>query len=94
MGLRFEWDERKASLNLKKHGIAFDEAKTVFRDPFLWTFPDDAHSVNEERYISIGRSTKGRTLVVIHVIRDTVIRMISCRKATNYERSVYEERHI
>ena len=94
MGLQFEWDEGKASTNLKKHRVSFNEATTVFRDPLLWTFPDDAHSENEERYVSIGCSSKGRTLVVIHTDRDAVIRIISCRNATSYERRAYEERQF
>lgn len=94
MSLRFEWNDGKASANLKKHGISFNEAKTIFRDPLLITFPDQTHSVDEERFISIGCSTKGRTLVVIHTNHEMIIRIISCRKATNYERKAYEERHI
>lgn len=94
MGLRFEWDDKKASTNFKKHGVSFDEAQTVFRDPLLLTFPDLTHSVNEERYVNIGCSAKGRTLIVVHTEREAVIRIISCRKATNDERRVYEERQL
>ena len=90
MGLAFEWDEEKARANLKNHQVGFEEAKTVFNDPFLWTFPDLGHSDVEERCVSIGRSSKRRTLVVIHTEREGRIRLISSRKATSHERRAYE----
>lgn len=93
--LIFEWDTHKAQVNLKKHGISFEEAKTVFGDPLLLTYPDDLHSENEERYISIGRSGPGRTLLVVHTEQESgqehLIRIISSRKATNLERKDYED---
>jgi len=58
MELTFEWDEEKAKANLRKHKVSFEEAKIVFNDPFLWTFPDPEHFESEERYIHIGRSLK------------------------------------
>lgn len=91
MNLIFEWGENKARTNLKDHKISFDEAKTVFNDPFLVTFPDPEHSDEEQRYINLGCSTKGRVLVVIHTERGENIRLISCRKATKSERRDYEE---
>lgn len=91
MKLIFEWDERKAQANLRKHKISFEEAKTVFDDPFLLTFPDRKHSESEERYINIGTSQKGRILIVIHTEQEQNMRLISCRKATRNERRVYEE---
>ena len=91
MGLAFEWDEEKARANLKNHKVGFAEAKTIFSDPFLWTFPDLGHSNTEERCVSIGRSSAGRTLVVIHTERGGRIRLISCRKATSHERRAYEQ---
>jgi len=91
MQLKFQWDESKARANLGKHKITFDEAKTVFDDPFLWTFPDPEHSETEQRYLSIGYSAKGRVLVVSHTDRAGNIRIISCRKATTTERRAYEE---
>ena len=78
----FEWDEEKAKENLKKHKVSFEEAKTVFGDPFLMTFPDPEHSESEQRYLNIGSSSKGRVLIVIHTERHRNIRIISCRKAT------------
>jgi len=75
---------------LQDHKVSFEEAKTVFNDPLLWTFPDVGHSDKEERLISIGASSVGRTLVVCHTERGGKIRLISCRKATARERRAYE----
>ena len=86
----FEWDEHKANLNLRKHKVSFEEATTVFDDPYLMTFPDEEHSDNEQRFIDIGNSAKERVLVVIHTEREEIIRIISGRKATMTERGVYE----
>ena len=95
MELIFEWDARKAGSNKNKHGVSFEEAKSLFFDPFLITFPDEGHSDFEERYISIGYSIRGRVLLVVHTEREIdnelVIRIISCRPATSSERRVYEE---
>ncbi len=91
MGLTFEWDEAKATTNLGKHKVSFEEAKTVFDDPFLMTFPDREHSSGEQRYLDIGSSSKRRILVVIHTEREANIRIISCRKATASERRAYEQ---
>ncbi len=87
----FEWDENKARANRQKHKIGFDEAATAFIDPFSVTIPDPDHSESEHRFISIGVSEKGRLLVVVYTERESGIRIISCRKATLTERSVYEE---
>lgn len=94
MDVSFEWDEDKAKANQRKHGINFAEAITVFDDPILWTFPDVEHSEAEDRYISIGTSFRGTVLVVVHLDRNANIRIISCRKATAYERSAYEEQDL
>jgi len=91
MKLTFEWDEVKAKENFKKHGVSFEEGKTIFNDPFLFTFPDIEHSVDEERYINIGLSASGRILIVTHTERHEKIRIVSCRKATARERRFYEE---
>jgi uncharacterized protein len=93
----FEWDENKARANLEKHKISFDEAHTIFLDPFLITFADELHSDNEERFISIGLSENNRVLLAVHLEREEqdeviVIRIISCRKATTAERKRYEEK--
>ena len=87
----FEWDEKKAKQNLKKHKVSFEEASTIFNDPFSITIPDPDHSIQEERYIDIGISEKGRILIVCYTERGTNIRIISCRKATPMERREYEE---
>jgi hypothetical protein len=87
----FEWDKDKATANLKKHKISFDEAKTIFDDQFSITINDPAHSFEERRYVDIGISSKGNILVVSYTERGTRIRIISCRKATKSERKVYEE---
>lgn len=87
----FEWDEEKAKANLTSHKVSFDEGTTVFSDPFSITIPDPDHSTDEERYIDIGTSDKGRVLVVSYTERGTNIRIISCRKATSTERRRYEE---
>jgi uncharacterized DUF497 family protein len=77
MQLRFEWHEDKAQNNLKKHGISFEEAKTVFNDPLSITIPDTQHSDNEERYIDMGRSSQGQLLVVVYTERQANIRILS-----------------
>jgi len=92
----FEWDARKARTNLEKHKVSFDEAQTIFIDPLLVTFPDELHSETEERFISIGVSTRERVLLVVHTEREEIgeriiIRIISCRKATTSERIIYEK---
>lgn len=92
----FEWDETKARVNLEKHKISFDEASTIFIDPFLITFVDDFHSDKEERFISVGLSERHRVLLAVHTEREDksetiVIRIISCRKATQSERKRYEK---
>ncbi|MBI5591535.1 MAG: BrnT family toxin [Deltaproteobacteria bacterium] len=91
MKFTFEWDEVKAKENLKKHGVSFEEGRTIFNDSFLFTFPDVEHSVKEARYINIGLSANGRILIVIHTERQEKIRIVSCRKATARERRFYEE---
>ena len=91
MELTFEWDEEKDRSNRSKHGISFDEAKTVFNDPLSITIVDEAHSEEEDRYIDIGSSAQGRVIVVSYTVRGPNIRIISCRKATKSERLTYEQ---
>lgn len=88
--MRFEWDPQKANQNLKKHGIAFDEAVTVFYDSLSATFDDPDHSGNERRYITIGSSSQGRLLLVAHAEREKSVRIISARPATAHERKRHE----
>ncbi len=91
MGILFEWDFKKAKQNIQKHGINFDEASTVFRDPMSRTIDDPLHSEDEERFVLIGQSITGRLLVVVHTERGEHIRIISARMATNKEKFQYEE---
>lgn len=88
--LLFEWDPEKANLNLKKHGVSFDEAVTVFYDPLSASFDDPDHSEDEYRLITVGLSTRGRLLVVGHTERSTAVRIINARKATTHERKRHE----
>ena len=94
MGLEFQWDTRKATENLRKHSISFQEAMTVFSDFLSLTIPDPLHSKMEERLVTIGHSEKQRLLVVVYTERGDVIRIISARKATSYERRTYESSQI
>ena len=89
--MNFEWDPRKAAENLRRHGVAFDEAATVFGDPFAVTFPDPDHSGTEERLITFGLSLQNRLLVVSHTSRRPRIRIISARLMARRERKIYEE---
>ena len=91
MTQRFEWDALKAVSNLRKHGVAFEEAASVFSDPLAYTFGDPDHSIGEQRMLTFGSSQSGRVLVVAHVERGRAIRIISARKATRYERGIYEQ---
>jgi len=90
MDLTFEWDEDKARQNEQKHGVSFAEATTVFGDPFAVTVFDPDHSGDEDRWLDIGMSSKGRTLVVWYTERYETIRIIGSRKATSKERVAYE----
>ena len=89
--MRFEWDDRKAAANLKKHGVSFEEASTVFQDPLSATGADPDHSLGEQRWVTFGVSDVGRLLVVAHADRNDSIRLISARPATKAERGIYEK---
>ena len=86
----FEWNPEKAEINLKKHGVSFGEAETVFSDPLSLTVPDPLHSGEENRFIITGSSDKQRQLVVVHTDRSDKIRIISARLAKPGERRKYE----
>jgi uncharacterized DUF497 family protein len=92
--LRFEWDARKSTANLRKHGVAFGEAETAFLDDHGAILPDPEHSDDEERFLLLGMSAALRVLVVVHCLRErgNVIRLISARKATRSERAQYDAR--
>jgi uncharacterized DUF497 family protein len=83
------WDPKKAEENLRKHGVAFEEAETVFRDPLLVTIYDEEHSDGEDRMVSIGESTRRRTLVVWFTPRDGIPHLIGAREAKRKERRRY-----
>ncbi len=87
----FEWDPAKATRNEAKHGVSFEEAKTVFDDPMFVTVLDDEHSVDEERYITIGLSRRGRLLMVAHTDQEGLVRIISAREATKSEERFYDD---
>ena len=89
--MEFEWDGKKAKANLRKHGVSFEEASTVFRDPLSATARDPDHSIGEDRFVTFGYSSRGRLLVVSHAERGDKIRMISARLAKKGEREIYEE---
>ena len=89
--LRFEWDYAKDKINQKKHGVSFEEAKTVFYDDNAIQFWDDYHSNGEELFLLLGQSSKMRILLIVHCFReqDSIIRIISALKATKKESQEY-----
>ena len=89
--MKFEWDSKKAALNLAKHGVSFDEAITAFDDPLYIDFFDPEHSEEEHRYIRVGCSEQHRILAVLYTERSDVTRLISARVATKRELQAYEE---
>jgi uncharacterized DUF497 family protein len=90
--LVFDWDQRKSAHNKKKHGVSFEEARTVFLDPSARMIADPDHSAEEDRFVMLGISEALRLLVVCHCYRskDSVIRIISARKATRREAAAYK----
>ena len=90
--MKFQWDPNKAAVNLRKHGISFEEAVTVFKDPLALIFDDEEHSEEEHREIIIGISMLSRLLLVCFVERnEDVVRVITARRATYQEKKDYEE---
>ncbi|MFN5864290.1 MAG: BrnT family toxin [Pseudanabaena sp.] len=89
--MKYEWDENKATKNLAKHGVSFTEAKTIFDDPMYVDFYDLDHSEDEERYLIVGESNRGRLLIVSYTERRELIRIISAREVTKSEREAYED---
>ncbi|MBW2734616.1 MAG: BrnT family toxin [Deltaproteobacteria bacterium] len=89
--LLFEWDKRKSVANQRKHGVSFEEAKTVFFDEDALEYPDPGHSSDEDRFLMVGRSFQLRVLLVCHCYRaeESTIRIISARKATRRERQAH-----
>ena len=88
--MEFTWDKNKADSNYRKHGVSFEEATTVFGDFLAATFPDNDHSIDEERFITLGISVAERLLLVAHTENENITRIISARLATTHERKVYE----
>ena len=89
--MQFEWDSAKAAANVKRHRVSFHAAAAVLEDPLSTTFPDEAHSEEEARFLTIGASTRGQVLVVAHTERNDTVRIISARQATRREREFYEQ---
>src|SRR6185437_986523 len=88
--IEFEWYPSKAERNIRKHGVSFEEASTIFGDRRLLTVPDVEHSDDEERYLAIGKSEQGRLITLIFTDRSERIRMISARLSEPWERREYE----
>jgi uncharacterized DUF497 family protein len=91
MGLKFEWDRRKAASNNKKHGVSFEDAATAFGDPLSVTIHDQKHSNDEDRFLLLGETQDKKLVVVAHTDRNDTIRIISARPATGREREEYEK---
>ena len=91
--IKFDWDPAKAASNLRKHGVSFEEAQSVFYDEFAVQFHDEPHSSDEERFLMLGMSSGAHLLLVCHCERDggDIIRIISARKATKQESSFYSQ---
>lgn len=89
--MKFEWDPKKATANVKKHGVTFQEAATIFGDPLAITFDDPDHSMSENRYITFGLSLQKRLIVVSHTERGDQTRIINARLMDRKERRIYEE---
>ncbi len=93
MRLLFEWDDKKAEKNRNKHGVSFEEAKTVFSDPLSITIYDEEHSsIGEDRWVMLGKSVKNRYLIVVHCERDERIRILTARPATKKQIKDYEKK--
>ena len=88
--MEFEWDPKKSDANRKKHGVSFHDAATVFADPLAITFVDPDHSHGEHRFLTFGHSKSSSLFVVVHTERQLKIRIISARRATRHERTIYE----
>ena len=88
--MEFEWNREKAKKNIRKHKVSFDEAVTVFHDPLSATFDDPDHSFGEQRLITVGYSSRGHLLVILHTERGKATRIISARHASAHERKRHE----
>ena len=86
----FEWDDKKAAKNLKKHGVSFREGASVFGDPLAITFADPDHSIHEERFLTFGTARTGKMIIVSHTERENIMRIMSVRFMKKHERKIYE----
>lgn len=89
--MQFDWDKNKAERNLSKQPVSFEEAKTIFDDSLYVEFYAPDHSENEDRYLLVGQSNRGRSLIVSYTERGNLIRLISAREVTKTERETYEQ---
>jgi uncharacterized protein len=89
--VKFEWDPKKAALNVRTHRVSFEEAASVFGDPMAGTISDPLHSTDEPRFVTIGMTPARRLIVVVHIDRGERIRIISARPATRAEKRKHEE---
>ena len=89
--LEFEWDSKKAASNLRKHGVSFEEAASVFSDVLAAVYEDPDHSIRERRYLTMGTSDRGRLLHIAYADRGERIRIIQARRVTKTERDLYEK---
>jgi uncharacterized DUF497 family protein len=89
--VEFEWDDKKAAKNLKKHGVSFREAASVYGDPLAITFEDPDHSIDEHRLLTFGTTRTGKMVIVSHTERNGSMRIISARLMMKHERIIYEE---
>ncbi len=92
--MQFEWDKEKAATNLKKHGVSFEKAKTVWDDYFYIDLYDEEHSEEEKRFLIVGESNRNRLLVVSYTERENSVRIINSRELTPKERRDYEQGHF
>ena len=89
--MEFDWDNKKAAKNLKKHGVSFREAASIFGDPLAITFEDPDHSIDEYRLLTFGTTRTGKMVIVSHTERNGSMRIISARLMMKHERNIYEE---
>lgn len=89
--MKFAWDGAKARSNLRKHGLSFHEAATVFGDPLAITYADPDHSQDEDRYLTFGYTNAGKFVVVVHTDRRDYVRIISARRMTRREKKAYQQ---
>ena len=94
--MKFEWDKGKERINVKKHGVSFEQASYVFSDPYALNKYDGEHSQEEDRWLLLGKSLNEVMLVVVHTFRDNEgvesVRVISARRATSHEQDIYQDR--